>query len=192
MNKPQIVAAPEYPIPEWFPKGTTASRCTGCGEIALNVPGNLTDPWKKHFDYCPTEEDSTKGKHGPVYHGGAYPMDIVSKYPTEMTSTWQAHWNGIEEIHEWLNLNPAEHSDPVLWQVLKITEELGEVAQELIACAGQNPRKPKVDRDSAWDKVIDELCDVVVTSMVALRRATPYASDRLQEHMIRILERING
>ncbi len=34
------------------PEGTTASRCEGCGEIRLQYPGSLLDPWKKHFDYC--------------------------------------------------------------------------------------------------------------------------------------------
>jgi hypothetical protein len=34
------------------PEGTTASRCRSCGETRLHHPGDTTDPWKKHFDYC--------------------------------------------------------------------------------------------------------------------------------------------
>lgn len=37
------------------PEGTTASRCEGCGEIRLQYPMSLLDPWKKHFDYCAGE-----------------------------------------------------------------------------------------------------------------------------------------
>jgi len=36
-------------------EGTTASRCRACGEIRLHHPGDLRDPWKKHFDHCPGE-----------------------------------------------------------------------------------------------------------------------------------------
>lgn len=42
-------------IPDHYPPGTTAKRCTGCGETRYRVPGDLTDEWKKHDDYC---EDS--------------------------------------------------------------------------------------------------------------------------------------
>jgi hypothetical protein len=34
------------------PEGTTASRCSACGETRLHYPGDLLDPWKKHFDHC--------------------------------------------------------------------------------------------------------------------------------------------
>lgn len=39
-----------------FPEGTTASRCTGCGEVRISVPGDHSDEWKNHFDYCPAED----------------------------------------------------------------------------------------------------------------------------------------
>lgn len=38
--------------PASVPDGTTASRCTACGENRLHYPGDLTDEWKHHFDYC--------------------------------------------------------------------------------------------------------------------------------------------
>ena len=38
--------------PASVPEGTTASRCTACGETRLRYPGDPTDEWKHHFDYC--------------------------------------------------------------------------------------------------------------------------------------------
>lgn len=35
------------------PDGTTASRCTACGEVRLSYPGDRTDEWKHHPDHCP-------------------------------------------------------------------------------------------------------------------------------------------
>jgi hypothetical protein len=42
--------------PAGVPEGTTASRCTACGEVRLSYPGDLTDEWKHHFDYCGDED----------------------------------------------------------------------------------------------------------------------------------------
>lgn len=44
-----------------LPAGTTASRCQGCGEVRLHYPGDLQDPWKKHFDYCDGAADAPAG-----------------------------------------------------------------------------------------------------------------------------------
>ncbi|MBT2478374.1 MazG-like family protein [Streptomyces sp. ISL-94] len=49
-------------------------------------------------------------------------------------------------------------------QVLKIGEEFGEAAQAVI---GTNPRK---GRSHSWRDVESEVCDVLVTAMVALHR----------------------
>jgi hypothetical protein len=38
--------------PASVPQGTTASRCTACGETRLHYPGDLADEWKHHFDHC--------------------------------------------------------------------------------------------------------------------------------------------
>jgi hypothetical protein len=35
-----------------YPEGTTTSQCLACGEIRVSVPGDHTDEWKKHSDYC--------------------------------------------------------------------------------------------------------------------------------------------
>ncbi|MER6348099.1 MazG-like family protein [Streptomyces sp. NPDC001595] len=52
-------------------------------------------------------------------------------------------------------------------QVLKIGEEFGEAAQAVIGVTGVNPRK---GTSHTWEDVTAEVCDVIVTSMVALHR----------------------
>lgn len=54
-SAPTIELAPDYEIPAEYPEGTIAMRCTHCGEIRLSIPGDFTDEWKKHFDYCDDE-----------------------------------------------------------------------------------------------------------------------------------------
>lgn len=55
-------------------------------------------------------------------------------------------------------------------RVAKITEEAGEAISELILATGQNPRKP---RDlEAWDRMLDELCDVTLTGILAIQHFT--------------------
>ncbi|MEV6689538.1 MazG-like family protein [Streptomyces sp. NPDC051130] len=60
---------------------------------------------------------------------------------------------------------PAEQRKVL--QVLKIGEEFGEAAQAVIGATGTNPRK---GLSHTWDDVVAEVCDVMVTSMVALHR----------------------
>ncbi len=54
----QPVAIPDNCRP--VPEGTTASRCRACLEIRLHYPGDLWDPWKKHFDYCAGQTPATE------------------------------------------------------------------------------------------------------------------------------------
>lgn len=42
--------------PATVPEGTTASRCTRCGETRLSYPGDQTDQWKHHADHCTVPE----------------------------------------------------------------------------------------------------------------------------------------
>ncbi|MFF5706015.1 MazG-like family protein [Streptomyces sp. NPDC012794] len=60
-----------------------------------------------------------------------------------------------------------------LLQVLKIGEEFGEAAQAVIGATGSNPRK---GYSHSWDDVHDEVCDVIITGMVALARMRPDAA----------------
>ncbi|MGW0120675.1 MazG-like family protein [Streptomyces sp. NPDC003327] len=96
-------------------------------------------------------------------------------------------WATVTRLHAWL----AEHQrlpreQEVLLRVLKLSEEVGEVAQAVIGATGQNPRK---GRSHDWPDVEAELCDVVITAMVALRTLTPRADEVFAEHLSRVAER---
>jgi NTP pyrophosphatase (non-canonical NTP hydrolase) len=64
--------------------------------------------------------------------------------------------------------------------MLKLSEEVGEVAQAVIGATGQNPRKGVTH---TWDDVQAELCDVVITALVALRTLTPDAREVFAQHL---------
>ncbi|MDR3082550.1 MAG: MazG-like family protein [Streptomyces sp.] len=100
-----------------------------------------------------------------------------------MTEPWQtiARLAGRLEDHSTL---PREQR--ILLQLLKIQEEAGEVAEAVIGAMGQNPRKGHSHR---WDDVEAEICDVIVTGMVALTRMNPDAEAVFARHMDRIASR---
>lgn len=100
-----------------------------------------------------------------------------------MTDTWQtiADLAGHLDDHSTL-----PHEQRVLFQLLKIQEEAGEVAEAAIGAAGQNPRK---GRSHTWQDVESEVCDVIVTGMVALMRMNPDAETVFAQHMQRIADR---
>ncbi|MET8701906.1 MazG-like family protein [Kitasatospora sp. NPDC004723] len=54
-----------------------------------------------------------------------------------------------------------------LVQIVKLQEEVGEVAEAAIGALGENPRK---GRSHDWDDVRKEACDVAVTALVLLVR----------------------
>ncbi|MFJ8232516.1 MazG-like family protein [Streptomyces sp. NPDC094448] len=74
-------------------------------------------------------------------------------------------------------------------RVLKLAEEVGETAQAVIGVSGQNPRK---GYSHTWRDVESELCDVVLTAMVALRTLTPDAEQVFAEHVRKVTERSLG
>ncbi|MGW7430996.1 MazG-like family protein [Streptomyces sp. NPDC054861] len=100
-----------------------------------------------------------------------------------MTDTWAT----ITRLHTWLNghqdLPPGQD---VLLRVLKLSEEVGEVAEAVIGATGQNPRK---GTSHTWGDVEAELCDVIITAMVALRTLTPDAAEVFAGHVRRVAER---
>ncbi|GHF58691.1 hypothetical protein GCM10010218_45010 [Streptomyces mashuensis] len=71
-------------------------------------------------------------------------------------------------------------------QILKIAEEAGETAQAVIGAMGANPRK---GFSHTWDNVQAEVCDVIVTAMVALHRLTPEAPQVFARHLAGVAER---
>jgi NTP pyrophosphatase (non-canonical NTP hydrolase) len=96
-------------------------------------------------------------------------------------------WETIDRLHAWLDADRAHGGrEGLLLRVLKLSEEVGEVAQAVIGATGQNPRKGE---SHSWQDVESELCDVVVTALVALRTLTPDAPEVLAAHLRRVAER---
>ncbi|MFD6909270.1 MazG-like family protein [Streptomyces sp. NPDC060077] len=99
-------------------------------------------------------------------------------------------WESVEGLYEWLDANrPVDGPDGVLLRILKLSEEVGEVAQAVIGVTGQNPRKGTTH---TWDDVRSELCDVAVTALVALRTLTPDAREVLTRHLEGVTRRSLG
>ncbi|MFC9910972.1 MazG-like family protein [Streptomyces sp. NPDC127197] len=99
-------------------------------------------------------------------------------------------WTSIDDLWRWLDANRA-HGDRegLLLRILKLSEEVDEVAQAVIGATGQNPRKGTTH---TWEDVQSELCDVVITALVALRTLTPDAPEVFAEHLGRVWERSVG
>ncbi|MFJ9579353.1 MazG-like family protein [Streptomyces sp. NPDC101191] len=96
-------------------------------------------------------------------------------------------WPTVARLQEWLTdrqrLPPGQE---ILLRVLKLSEEVGETAQAVIGATGQNPRK---GHSHSWQDVEAELCDVIITAMVALRTLTPDAAEVFAGHLKRVAER---
>lgn len=78
---------------------------------------------------------------------------------------WMEITDTVHDVVAHLDLANGRDASEVSLRLLKLTEEVGEVAQAWIGLLGQNPRKGVV---STWDDVADELGDVVITGLVAL------------------------
>lgn len=80
-------------------------------------------------------------------------------------------WETVDRLHGWLDSHRSHPArETLLLRMLKLSEEVGEVAQAVVGATGQNPRKGTTH---TWDDVESELCDVVITALVALRTLTP-------------------
>ncbi|MFJ3669629.1 hypothetical protein ACIPSE_24550 [Streptomyces sp. NPDC090106] len=100
-----------------------------------------------------------------------------------MTDDWQTITR-LARLLEEHSTRPREQS--ILVQLLKIQEEAGEVAEAAIGALGANPRK---GHSHTWKDVEDEVCDVIVTGMVALLRLNPDAEAVFARHVKRIADR---
>jgi NTP pyrophosphatase (non-canonical NTP hydrolase) len=99
-------------------------------------------------------------------------------------------WNGIDALWTWIDANrPIGGQDSLLLRILKLSEEVGEVAEAVIGATGQNPRK---GMSHTWDDVQGELCDVVITALVALRTLTPDTREVFDRHLAGVMERSLG
>lgn len=96
-------------------------------------------------------------------------------------------WNKIARLTTRLeDHSTLPREQGILLQLLKIQEEAGEVAEAVIGAMGQNPRK---GFSHTWEEVEAEVCDVIVTGMVASMRMNPDARNVFVRHMERIQER---
>ncbi|QIB46099.1 MazG-like family protein [Streptomyces aureoverticillatus] len=96
-------------------------------------------------------------------------------------------WATVDRLHGWLeshSQNPPRET--LLLRMLKLAEETGEVAQAVIGATGQNPRKGTTH---TWDDVESELCDVVITALVALRTLTPAPEQALASRLRAVEQR---
>ncbi|MCP9957822.1 MULTISPECIES: MazG-like family protein [Streptomyces] len=99
-------------------------------------------------------------------------------------------WDTVERLVAWLDEKGAAPAGTApLLRVLKIVEEAGEVAEAVHGVYGTNPRKGD---SHTWDDVRAELCDVILTGMVALRTLTPDAGKEFAEHVGRVADRSLG
>ncbi|HUN34386.1 MAG TPA: MazG-like family protein [Trebonia sp.] len=96
-------------------------------------------------------------------------------------------WDTIEKITGRLDASSTLAPDmDRLVRIMKLTEEAGEVTQAVIGVLGQNPRKGVTH---TWDDVQAELCDVMITAMVALATLTPDAQEVFRAHLARVASR---
>lgn len=106
-------------------------------------------------------------------------------------------WRHVAVLVAWLDAANPRTDHEIACRVMKLAEETGEAIAAYIGMTGQNPRK---GRCATVDDLASELCDVIVTAMVALATiAGPGAADAeavLQAHLsarfARLLERISA
>ncbi|MFL5999353.1 MAG: MazG-like family protein [Streptomyces sp.] len=99
-------------------------------------------------------------------------------------------WKSVDALWAWLEADqPVSGREGLLLRMLKLSEEVGEVSEAVIGAIGQNPRKGV---SHTWDDVQGELCDVVITALVALRTLTPDTREVFHRHLGRVTERSLG
>ncbi|MDH6449520.1 MULTISPECIES: MazG-like family protein [unclassified Streptomyces] len=99
-------------------------------------------------------------------------------------------WKSVDALWDWLETDqPVSDREGLLLRMLKLSEEVGEVSEAVIGAIGQNPRKGVTH---TWEDVQAELCDVVITALVALRTLTPDTREVLHSHLARVTERSLG
>ncbi|MEU3658777.1 MazG-like family protein [Streptomyces sp. NPDC032940] len=99
-------------------------------------------------------------------------------------------WTTVDALWTWLETGQSVGGrEGLLLRMLKLSEEVGEVAEAVIGAIGHNPRK---GHSHTWEDVEAELCDVVLTAMVALRTLTPDAPQVFERHLARVAERSLG
>jgi hypothetical protein len=106
----------------------------------------------------------------------------------KVSEIWEV-WEDIESLTQWLNDSNGFNDHEMTLRIMKIGEEFGEVVNAHIGAIGQNPRKGFY---ATQQDVIKELCDVIVTAMVAMNSMTGDATisrGMLAAHMTHLIRR---
>ncbi|MYZ36941.1 MULTISPECIES: MazG-like family protein [unclassified Streptomyces] len=103
-------------------------------------------------------------------------------------ATNDSMWDQIARIRESLDEKSGDLSarELILFRVLKIGEEFGEVAEALHGVNGTNPRKGK---SHTMNDVVKELVDVAVTALIALESVTPDAQKEFEARLQHLTDR---
>jgi NTP pyrophosphatase (non-canonical NTP hydrolase) len=95
-------------------------------------------------------------------------------------------WSTIRSLVTWLDENNGRSDAEIGLRILKLSEEVGEVAQAWIGYTGQNPRKGVTHER---EDVVAELCDVMVTAAVALASVAISPQDVFDAKLAKIAAR---
>lgn len=105
-------------------------------------------------------------------------------------------WESVSRIVDRLDAAAATPPDSasavspaLLMRVLKLSEEVGEVAEAVIGVAGQNPVKGV---SHTWDDVTMELCDVLISAMAALTTVTTDARTVFAARLAHVVDRMGA
>ncbi|MHB9862290.1 MazG-like family protein [Streptomyces sp. YIM S03343] len=114
--------------------------------------------------------------------------DIDAAEPTDLWTTVDALWRWLEvsRASDGTHEGASGTREALLLRMLKLSEEVGEAAQAVIGATGQNPRKGVTH---SWEDVEAELCDVVITALVALRTLTPDTREVFMGHLAKVAAR---
>ena len=129
----------------------------------------------------PDEDDVMGWNEQNGYVDGADPVDPDSDAgPFADVDVWAI----ARRMTDWLDDNTRINwGIGMLLRCLKVGEEAGEVTAAVIGVTGQNPRK---GFSHTWDDVAAELCDVILTAMVALTTIKDEPADVFGEHITRV------
>ncbi len=127
-----------------------------------------------HLDEVPLTEAALDELNIMPPQIGPILKNLATAGPDELTGpdtvpVGRSPWHITRELAAFLDEKAAHlpADQRRILQVLKIGEEFGEAAQAVIGVTGTNPRK---GQSHTWDDVAAEVCDVMVSSMVALHR----------------------
>jgi len=154
MTTPPLMCPGPGPAADWREQGWCCRECTALSHLA----------------WCPLH-----GTPNETFAG-------TNDRPAPFTLTFQAPtapgdgqppvpgpdvtiWRHVATLVAWLDDAHPRTGHEIACRVMKLAEETGEAVAAYIGMTGQNPRK---GRCATRDDLASELCDVIVTAMVAL------------------------